>query len=52
MASENVIETRFCINGLPEVLGRLLSAYIYTHGHERMKSVEVMAAWTQNFVST
>ncbi len=52
MASENVIETRFCINGLPEVLGRLLYAYIYTHGQERMKSVEVMAAWTQNYVST
>jgi hypothetical protein len=52
MASENVIETRFCINDLPEVLGRLLYAYIYTHGQECMKSVEFMAAWTQNYVST
>jgi len=52
MASENLIETRFCINDLPEVLDRLLYAYIYTHGQERMKSVEVMAAWTQNYVST
>jgi hypothetical protein len=52
MASENVIETQFCINGLPEGLGRLLYACIYTHGQESMKSVKVMAAWTQNYVST
>jgi hypothetical protein len=52
MASENVIETRFCMNGLPEVLGRLLYAYIYTCGQEHMESAKVMAARTQNYVST